>query len=197
MKPFSEACEQNKYPILEVLRQELADCRSILEIGSGTGQHAAFFARELPHLFWQTSDLADAHAGILAWITDPQLTNVGVPLALEIGKDTWPGRNFDGVFSANTAHIMGWPDVELMFAGVASVLVPGGVFCLYGPFNYHGTFSSESNARFDAWLRRRDARSGVRDFEHLDYQARRHGMSLARDHAMPVNNRTLVWKKAG
>ena len=197
MKPFSEACEQNKYPILEVLRQELADCRSILEIGSGTGQHAAFFARKLPHLFWQTSDLADAHAGILAWITDPQLPNVGVPLALEIGTDTWPEQNFDGVFSANTTHIMGWPEVELMFAGVASVLVPGGVFCLYGPFNYHGTFSSESNARFDAWLRRRDARSGVRYFEHLDYQARRHGMSLAGDHAMPVNNRTLVWKKAG
>ena len=197
MKPFSESCEQNKYPILEVLRKEFAGCQSILEIGSGTGQHAAFFARELPHLFWQTSDLPDAHAGILAWIGDPQLPKIGAPIALEIGRDSWPEQRFDGVFSANTVHIMGWAEVELMFAGVGRVLAPAGVFCLYGPFNYNGTFTSESNARFDAWLKRRDPRSGVRDFERLDYHARIHGMALVRDYEMPANNRTLVWKKSG
>lgn len=197
MKPFSEACEQNKQPILDVLRVEFANCRSVLEIGSGTGQHAVFFARELPHLAWQTSDVREAHAGIQSWLTESGQRTIAQPLALEIGADPWPENRFDGVFSANTTHIMGWPQVERMFEGIPGVLATGGVFCLYGPFNYNGRYTSESNARFDVWLRDRDPDSGVRDFEKLDALARAGGMSLVQDYEMPVNNRILVWKKTG
>jgi len=195
MKPFAESCVENQLPILEVLRIEFAAVRQVLEIGSGTGQHAVFFAEQLPHLFWQTSDVADYHPGIQAWIDDAGLGNVHPPLALDVRHDPWPVESFDGVFSANTAHIMGWPEVEAMFAGIGRVLAPGGRFCLYGPFNYGGKFTSASNARFDQWLKARDPNSGVRNFEDLDRLAAAAGMCLVQDYAMPANNRSLVWSK--
>lgn len=197
MKPFAESCEENKRPILDVLRSEFAGVTRVLEIGSGTGQHAVFFAAQLPHLVWQTSDVSDYHAGIHAWLDEARLPNVRAPLALDVRCDTWPGTTFNGVFSANTAHIMGWPEVEAMFAGIGRILEPGGRFCLYGPFNYGGKFTTESNARFDQWLKARDPRSGVRHFEDLDRLANAAGMRLYRDYAMPANNRTLVWVRAG
>ena len=197
MKPYAESCDQNRDPILAVLRTEFVTCHSILEIGSGTGQHAVYFARHLPHLDWQTSDRGEHHPGILAWLEDAALPNVRPPLALDVLRDPWPDTGFDGVFSANTAHIMGWDAVERMFAGIGGVLTRGGRFCLYGPFNYQGRYTSESNARFDAWLKARDPQSGVRDFADLDALARTAGMHLLRDHAMPANNRTLVWEKDG
>ena len=193
MKPFAESCEENKRPILDVLRIEFAGVERVLEIGSGTGQHAVFFAEQLPHLVWQTSDVAEYHAGIHAWLDESRLTNVRAPLALDVHRDTWPGTTFDGVFSANTTHIMGWQEVEAMFEGIGRILEPGGRFCLYGPFNYGGRFTTESNARFDQWLKARDPRSGVRNFEDLDRLASAAGMRLYRDYAMPANNRTLVW----
>lgn len=195
MKPFAESCEQNKQPILEVLRKEFAKAHRVLEIGSGTGQHAVYFAAEFPHLTWQTSDVAEYHPGILAWQTDSGLKNIQAPLTLNVATDSWPEEQYDAVFSANTVHIMGWPEVEAMFAGIGSILEARGHFCLYGPFNYGGKFTSESNARFDQWLKARDPRSGVRNFEDLDCLAHSAGMSLLRDHAMPANNRTLVWSK--
>lgn len=195
MKPYSDACEENKQPILEVLRNEFAHSRSVLEIGSGTGQHAVFFAAQLPHLTWQTSDVRDAHAGIQAWLDEARLSNVQPPLSLDVARDDWPQTQFEGVFSANTAHIMSWPEVEMMFAGVGRILVTGARFCLYGPFNYQGRFTSESNARFDQWLKARDPLSGVRDFEALDKLAASVNLVLRRDYEMPVNNRTLVWEK--
>jgi len=194
MKPFSEACEQNKDPILAVLRQELARCRSVLEIGSGTGQHAVHFGRHLPHLTWQTSDLAELHPGIMAWLKGAGLDNVLPPLALDV-NGAWPAARFDAVFSANTTHILSWPQVQRMFGGIGEMLEAGGVFCLYGPFNYGGRYTSPSNARFDMWLRARDPASGVRDFEALDALATDAGMRLACDHEMPANNRILVWHK--
>lgn len=197
MKPFAESCEENKLPILEVLRAEFASVSRVLEIGSGTGQHAVFFARELPHLNWQTSDVAEYHPGIRAWIDDVGLTNVRAPLTLDVACNTWPNTIYDGVFSANTAHIMGWPEVEAMFAGIGKVLAPAGRLCLYGPFNYGGKYTSESNARFDQWLKARDPRSGVRNFEDLNGLAEAVGLRLAKDYAMPANNRTLVWIKTG
>ena len=197
MKPYAESCDQNRDPILAVLRGEFADCRSILEIGSGTGQHAVYFARHLPHLDWQTSDCREYHPGIQAWLEEAALPNVRPPLALDVRLDAWPDCAFDGVFSANTVHIMGWEEVESMFAGIGRVLAPGGRFCLYGPFNYLGRYTSDSNARFDAWLKARDPRSGVRHFEDLDALARAAGLQLLRDHAMPANNRILVWEKDG
>lgn len=196
MKPFAESCEQNKQPILEVLRKEFATAHRVLEIGSGTGQHAVFFAAEFPHLTWQTSDVAEYHPGILAWQTDSGLKNIQAPLTLNVATDSWPEEQYDAVFSANTVHIMGWPEVEAMFAGIVSILEARGRFCLYGPFNYGGKFTSESNARFDQWLKARDPRSGVRNFEDLDRLANAAGMQLAQDYAMPANNRILVWSKS-
>lgn len=194
MKQYSEACDQNRGPILAVLKEELADCHKVLEIGSGTGQHAVYFGKHLPHLSWQTSDIDSSHPSINAWLDEARLPNVGQPLSLDVSNH-WPDDRFDGVFSANTAHIMSWPDVIDMFNGVGNSLKPGGMFCLYGPFNYGRQYTSESNERFDGWLKARDPLSGVRNFEDLDALAQSNDMAFRRDHEMPVNNRLLVWKK--
>lgn len=196
-KPFSESCEQNREPILTVLRTWFADRRHVLEVGSGTGQHAVYFAPELPHLVWQTADVPQHHAGIRAWLEEAALPNVRPPLALDVNNATWLDGRYDAIFSANTLHIMSWPEVMRFFEGVGIVLEPGGVLAVYGPFNYNGTFTSESNARFDAWLKARDPASGVRDFEAVDELARAQGLDLQQDIAMPANNRTLVWKRTG
>lgn len=195
-KPFAESCEQNRAPILAVLAEVFADRRRVLEIGSGTGQHAVYFAPELPHLVWQTGDVPAHHAGIRMWLDEAGLANVLPPVALDVCRSDWRHARYDAVFSANTLHIMGWPEVECFFAGIGAVLEPGGVLAVYGPFNYGGAFTSESNARFDAWLKARDPASGVRDFEAVDALARAQGLVLQRDFAMPANNRTLVWRRA-
>lgn len=196
MKPYAESCEQNRDPILAVLREVFAERRRVLEIASGTGQHAVYFGEALPHLTWQTSELPHHHAGIQAWLEDAGLPNVLPPLAIDVNDPAWPVEPVDAIFNANTVHIIGWPAVERMFAGIGRVLAVGGVLCLYGPFNYGGAFTSESNARFDAWLKARDPLSGVRDFEAIDRLAAAQGLVLLRDIAMPANNRTLVWRKA-
>ena len=185
MKPFSEASERNRGPILEVLKRVFARTRVVLEIGSGTGQHAAYFAQELSHLVWQASDVAEHLPGIRQWISDPP------PLELDVGGE-WPAIDADAVFSANTCHIMSWPQVERMFAGIGR-LAPA-VFALYGPFKYDGRHTSDSNARFDAMLRGRDPASGIRDVEALKTLAGVVGYSLDEDNAMPANNRLLVWR---
>ena len=195
MKPFSESCEQNRGPILDVLRRELTGKSRLLEIGSGTGQHAVYFAAEFPQLLWQTSDVTGTHPGIQAWLEEAALANTRPPLALDVCNDSWPEQGFDAVYSANTAHIMSWPQVVCFIRGVGEVLETGGVFCLYGPFNYGGRYTSESNARFDQWLKSRDPLSGVRDFEAVDELARGAGLVLRKDYEMPANNRTLVWSK--
>ena len=194
-KPYAESCEQNRGPILEILRLYLQDRYTLLEIGSGTGQHAVYFAPEFPHLLWQTSDLTDNHAGIRQWIAEAGCPNALDPIALDVNQPDWPEPGYEAVFSANTAHIMDWDSMRAMFAGVGRVLNPGGVFLLYGPFNYGGKYTSESNARFDHWLKRRDPQSGIRNFDDLDRLAVAAGMELLADHPMPANNRTLVWHK--
>ena len=194
-KPFAESCVQNRDPILAVLAPLFADRQRVLEIGSGTGQHAVYFAAALPHLVWQTADVVAHHAGIRAWLDEAQLANALPPLALDVNDDAWHGGRYDAVFSANTLHIMSWPEVERFFAGVGVVLEAGGVLAVYGPFNYGGAYTSESNARFDAWLKARDPASGVRDFEAVDALARAHGLLLEQDVAMPANNRSLVWRR--
>ena len=196
MKPYSESCDQNRAPILEMLRHELVGRSRLLEIGSGTGQHAVYFAPEFPDLLWQTSDVAGAHEGILVWLRDAGSANILPPLALDVCRDRWPASRYDAVFSANTVHIMAWPEVECLFAGVGRTLEAGGVFCLYGPFNYEGRYTSASNERFDEWLKQRDPASGIRDFEQLQALARAAGLKLKGDYEMPVNNRTLVWVKS-
>ena len=195
VKPYSEACERNRAPILDALRSVFADCHTVLEIGSGSGQHAVYFGAQLPHLTWQTSDVPDAQAGIRAWLDEAHLPNVLPPLALDVDTADWPHEKFDAVFSANTLHIMSWPEVERMFAGIARVLAARGVLAIYGPYNYGGRHTSDSNAGFDAWLRTRDASSGIRDFENVDALARSYGLELVHDFAMPANNRLLVWRR--
>jgi cyclopropane fatty-acyl-phospholipid synthase-like methyltransferase len=196
MKQYSEACDENKAAILNVIRDEFSGCQRILEIGSGTGQHAVYFSAQLPHLRWHTSDRQCNHASINAWRMESGLENLVVPLSLDVTHDQWPDTRYDGIFSANTTHIMAWPAVEDMFSGIGKVLAGGGVFCLYGPFNYQGRFTSASNERFEHWLKDRDPLSGLRNFEDLDELARLNGLTLKADHEMPVNNRLLIWKKA-
>ena len=195
MKQYSEACEQNRSPILNILKDEFSEAHHVLEIGSGTGQHAVYFSRHLPHLQWQTSDLEENHASILAWLNEAGLENALPPLRLDVCRDDWPATRYDGVFSANTTHIMSWSAVEHMFAGIGRQLEQGGRFCLYGPFNYCNRYTSPSNQRFDLWLKDRDSMSGLRNFEDLDQLAGNQGLSLRADHEMPVNNRLLVWEK--
>ena len=185
MKPFSEPSERNRAPILAILKRVLAGSRSVLEIGSGTGQHAAYFAPELPHLAWQASDRAENLADIRQWVADP--------IELDVDKP-FPKVAADAVFSANTCHIMSWPQVERMFQGISG-LPSVKTFCLYGPFNYGGKHTSESNARFDAMLRGRDPASGIRDSEAINALAARSGFRLAEDNPMPANNRLLVFRR--
>lgn len=194
-KPFAESCEQNKAPILAVLQQVLEQPALVLEVGSGTGQHAVYFAAAMPHLTWQPSDVADNLPGVEMWLQEAALPNLRAPLMLDVSRDPWPQEHYDAVFSANTAHIMAWPEVERMFEGVSGVLKPGGRFCLYGPFNYGGRYTAPSNERFDAWLRSRTPHMGVRDVDDLKSLADRVGLELERDYDMPADNRTLVWKK--
>lgn len=195
MKPFAESSEQNKQPILEVLLHYLPQATRVLEIGSGTGQHGVFFSQQFPHLEWHASDREEHHPGIRAWMDEAGRDNLLGPHCLDVNQSDWPEHAYDAVFSANTAHIMDWPSVINMFRGVGHILRPGGVFCLYGPFNYGGAYTSESNARFDRWLRDRDPESGIRNFEDLCALAEENGMHLLDDHEMPANNRTLVWEK--
>ena len=180
-----------------MLREVFSVAKHVLEIGSGTGQHAVFFAGQLPHLVWQASDVTEHLAGIQLWLEEAVLPNTPLPLELDVTSERWPSTEIDAIFSANTAHIMAWPQVESMFAGIGRSLRPGGVLALYGPFNYNGSYTSESNARFDSWLKARDPLSGVRDFELLEALAETHGLQLQQDYAMPANNRTLVWRKTG
>ena len=194
-KPYSEACERNRAPILKVLQEEFALARDVLEIGSGTGQHAVYFAQRLPYLTWQTSDVAEHHAGIAAWIADSGLANVKQPLALDVRQTPWPVAAADAIFAANTLHIMDYGCVEAFFRGVARVLAADGVLAVYGPFNYGGQFTSASNAQFDALLRARGVGSALRDFEAVDALARSAGLTLLHDVAMPANNRMLVWQR--
>ena len=194
-KPYSAACDNNREPILSVISELFADCESVLEIGSGTGQHAVYFAESLPHLQWHTSDCKEHHHGIKMWLDEAKLRNTHYPLELDVAVNTWPDLYVDTVFSANTAHIMHWHEVEMFFRGVGALLPDNGIFVLYGPFNYDGKYTSESNARFDQWLKERDLGSGIRDFEEVNELAEHAGMLLRQDYKMPANNRILYWQK--
>lgn len=192
-KPNAPATGRNKRAILEVLREELANCQSVLEIGSGTGQHAVFFAREMPWLTWQPSDVEDNHEGINAWIDDAGLDNVRRPLLLNVEEPGSIDQRVDAVFSANTAHIMSIAAVECMFGIVGKCLQGKGRFCLYGPFNMDGEFTSASNRDFDASLKLQNPRMGIRDLATLDGFADANGLERTNLYAMPANNMIAVW----
>ena len=196
-KPRAPACDRNRDPILAVLRKHFAGRRRVLEVGSGTGQHAVYFAGAMSWLEWQTSDMAGSLPGIRAWLDDAGLPNTPAPLVLDV-LEPWPAVEADAVFTANTLHIMGWDGVEAFFHGAGRVLsdARGGTLVAYGPFNYRGAYTSDSNREFDGWLKARDPRSGIRDFEAVDALANSAGLRLVDDVAMPANNRCLVWQRA-
>jgi SAM-dependent methyltransferase len=194
--PFSEACERNKAPILEILRPALAGCTRVVEIGAGTGQHAVHFARELPHLEWQPTDRVDGLRGLAARIAEEGTPNLRPPIALDVMRPDWPPLAADAVYSANTLHIMHWAAVEAFFRGVGRILGEGGVLVVYGPFRYAGRFTTDSNASFDRSLRRRDPASGIRDFEAVSALAALNGLQLRADCAMPASNQLLLWVRS-
>ncbi|MCY4182702.1 MAG: DUF938 domain-containing protein [Gammaproteobacteria bacterium] len=192
--PYSQACENNKRPILAVLQQHLGDAASLLEIGAGTGQHAEFLAGHFPGLRWQSSDIA-ANLPALR----PRIARAGLPapIALDVDASAWRCGSHDAIFSANVLHIVGAGSVERFFSGLGAHLNPGGLLLIYGPFRYRNAYTSESNAHFDRWLKQRDAASGIRDFEWVNSLAEAAGLSLVQDHPMPANNQLLVWRMGG
>ena len=197
-RPYAESCDQNQQVILEVLRQVFTESGQVLEIGSGTGQHALFFTEHMPHLGWQPTDVVSQLDGIRMWMEDASHDRILPPRELDLSHANWfTENNYEYVFTANTTHIVSWQLVQSMFMGIAKSLKPGGLFAQYGPFNYGGQYTSESNARFDVWLKDRDPSSGIRNFEDLQLLAQSHDLEAVADYEMPANNRTLVWRKTG
>ncbi len=194
-KPCSTACENNREPILSIIEDLFADSHSILEIGSGTGQHAVYFAEKLAHLIWRSSDLEENHQGILAWLNEADLPNTPAPLLLDVSQKIWPVVEVDAVFSANAIHIMSWKSVISMISGVGRLLPKTGQLVLYGPFNYNNAYTSKSNENFDAWLKDRNPESGIRNYEDLEILANAADLYLQDDYEMPANNRILHWVK--
>lgn len=195
-KPFAQSSEDNKEVILNQLKALYSDAKNVLEIGSGTGQHAVYFAQMLGYLNWQPTDLPESIAGINLWLEHAGLSNISTPLVLNVEQSDWGlPIKYDAIFTANTLHIMSIGHVESLFKGLAKVLNDGALFCCYGPFNKNGQFTSESNARFDVWLKQRDAVSGIRDMDELTKFSDQANLSLIDDIEMPANNRILVWEK--
>lgn len=194
-RPFSQACENNKHPILSILQQLLNNPGEVLEIGSGTGQHACYFAEQLPHITWQPSDVPENLFGIRLWTEETALPNLKAPISLDINADPWPDGAYNAVFTSNTLHIMSWEEVQRLFNTLGNFLVPDTMLIIYGPFNYHGAYTSDSNAQFDCWLKSRDRNSGIRDIDAVKDLASKYSIELIDDYAMPANNRLLIWKK--
>lgn len=193
-RPFSQACENNKAAILAVLEQHFSAVDFVFEVGSGTGQHAVHFAQALPHLQWQPADQQPYLAGINTWRECSGLSNLLFPLTIDITQP-WPIAQSPAIFSANTLHIMSWPQVEVFFDEVARILSKNGFLCIYGPFNYKGEYTSDSNARFDQWLKQQHPLSAIRNFEDVHSLAEKSGLSLLEDYSMPANNRCLLWQR--
>lgn len=193
-KPFAESAEQNKGPILEVLREWFSEPGSVLEVGSGTGQHAVHFAAAMPHVVWQPTEVADRVAGIEAWRAGSGLANLR-PARLLDAEGEWPAERYDYAFTANTAHIMHWQAVLAMLAGVAGVLRDEGLFAMYGPFARGGRHTARSNLEFDRSLRLMDPGMGVRDMDELQTRALSRGLHLIRVVEMPADNFTLLWRR--
>jgi SAM-dependent methyltransferase len=197
-KPHAPACDRNREPILAILQPLLAGRQRVLELGSGTGQHAVHFAAAMPHLSWQTSERPGHTEAIPLWLADAGLPNTLPPLALDVSQPVWPldGQTFDAVFTANTLHYMPWPAVEALWAHLDQALAPDALFVAYGPFRIDGQHTSPSNAQFDTWLAGVDPRFAVRDLGEVDALAQGAGFRLQARHAMPANNFTVVWQRA-
>lgn len=194
-KPFSQACENNKQPILDKLLPLLTDKASLLEVGSGTGQHAIHFANALPHITWQTSDLLINHDGINQWLNEEKLANIRPPIEIDFDK-AWSIEHVDAIFTANTLHIVNFPLVAKFFKTAGKHLTIDGLLIIYGPFKYNGEFTSPSNGDFDQWLKDIDNTRGIRNFEEVLELAIDANLCLINDYDMPANNQLLVFKKS-
>ena len=204
----SEPCERNKEPIRAILAQAFADSRKVLEIGSGTGQHAVHFAAHFPHLVWQPSDMGEYLVGLRERIVTERLArkspagapeglaNLLAPVELDVRALPWKVERVDALFTANTLHIMSWSSVQSLFRGLGKALTAPGVLCIYGPFRYDGQYTSPSNEEFDRFLQARDPASGIRNFEDVNSLAMEQGLTLSIDHPMPANNQLLIFHKA-
>ncbi len=195
MLPFSAACERNKDPILDVLRVRFAGRAQVLEIGSGTGQHAVHFARALTHLIWHPTEQLAYLPDLAERVKLEGPHNLRAPNLLDVRQAVWPIRSVDAVFTANTLHIMSWAEVVSLYRGLGSVLMPGGVFGVYGPFRYEGRYTSDSNREFDRMLQERDPNSGLRDIQAVTTLAEQYGLRLDADHDLPANNRLLIFTR--
>lgn len=191
-KPFSQPCENNKTFILAELVKHFSAVSRVLEIGSGTGQHAVYFAPNLPHVNWHCADQLEYHEGINSWIDDYPSPNLHRPIALKFPKALWPSLSIDGVFTANTAHIMLKQQVKAMMQLIEEKLPANGIFCQYGPFISGGNFSSQSNADFHQKLID-SGYGGYRDIAEL--QAWAPQLTLVEVKQLPANNLMLVWHK--
>ena len=196
LRQRSPSAERNREPILAVLRGALPATGRVLEIASGTGQHAMYFAGALTGLDWQPSDAdADARASIAAWIAHDGLPNVRAPLALDVHQPDWGVDSLDAVVCINMIHISPWSATQALFAGASARLVDGGVLYLYGPYKRGGAHTAPSNEAFDQQLRSRDPRWGVRDMEAVVTLGESVGLVCDEAVAMPANNFSLVFRK--
>lgn len=195
MLAFSQACENNKTPILQVLSRLLPHSQRVLEVGGGTGQHAVHFAKHLPYLTWQSSEQPAYLPDLNARIQQAALANLPAPLALDIRCSAYTAKKVDAIFTANTLHIMPWQVVERLFQRLDEFCLPEAALCIYGPFNYNGQFTSASNAAFNQQLQQRDPLMGIRNIEAVIALANQAGFSLQQDYPMPANNRLLHFSR--
>ncbi|MBN4053921.1 DUF938 domain-containing protein [Haliea sp. AH-315-K21] len=194
-KPFSQACENNKQPILEVIASHFKAGDRIMEIGSGTGQHALYFCKQRPELIWVPCEIPENMDTLAAGLLRNGLANLMPAQVLDVRQSEWPEQGLGGLFSANCLHIMPAAFNADFFRGAGEVLLPGATLCVYGPFKYQGEFTSDSNARFDEWLKNRNSLSGIRDFEKINQLAKENAFEFIEDRAMPANNQCLIWRK--
>jgi cyclopropane fatty-acyl-phospholipid synthase-like methyltransferase len=194
LKPFSQACINNRDFILEQLRHLLSEAESVLEVGSGTGQHAVYFSNKLPAITWQTSDLEENHEGINAWVIESGVKNCLAPVTLNVADEQWLTQSFDAIFTANSLHIMSLEHVTHFFQKAHHVLNPAGLLIAYGPFKYNGNYTSDSNERFDQFLQASSPEKGIRNIEEINKLAIDNNLKLFADLTMPANNRLLVWQ---
>lgn len=195
-KPYSQACENNKKFILDLICDFFMPGDQVLEIASGTGQHVCYFAEQMPQVIWLPSETEEGLPILFAGLEGVTQSNILAPVALNVQQTKWPTTSADGVFSANSLHIMSVDAGKDFIAGVGRVLKPGGFLCIYGPFKYEGEYTTSSNADFDGWLKHRDPQSGIRDFEQVDSMAKLAGLEIEEDYSMPANNQLLVWRKS-
>lgn len=195
MENYSESAEKNRQPILDKLKSHFHQATSVLEIGSGSGQHAVFFTTHLTQLTWQATETAENLPALQNNLLQQKSLQLPPPLLLDVQDRHWPLSRAEHIFTANTLHIMPLVVIEEMFSGIGPILSPGGLLCIYGAMRYNGAFTSDSNARFDLRLKQQNPARGIRDFETIDLLAKEQELELLADHDMPSNNQLLVWRR--